>query len=475
MSFERYMEGRYDKGWIYKQAEQDRIQAHKISDEIEKQKIKARGQLVDDTLEEDISEEDEAAIQKIYDDYASNKEEYLVDGAYLTCNMAVFEEREILGVRCGCRINESIKNRKGTVLHVFGNTEIINGGLAATVKDHTLNRNIAPLKCNCRNLPDRISEKQKLFKNINLCRQYGTCQVLMRLDRDWENIIRSSHYEEYNYTDNEKEITGAKAITMKSMLFCSHGGIITPVTSGQTAEIVFSKPEEKLYEKFYDNITYENWTDGKKRCAEEIWKKFYVECGYDAAFVAGLIGNVYEEGEFGMLQEYGCEWAQFNDENNTYEGYMVISNMEQARVACLVAPDGYGIGAVQWSSPGRKKTLYSNYVKQSKDGTLSMEQLIKAELQTLSDEFAEGYYHKVCTVIYDNYVTGTTSDDITLATCIIFKNYEAPSTREKVDSQNKYTLADGVMDSAENAQTFNELPSIIKRILAAKAAYEALK
>lgn len=157
--------------------------------------------------------------------------------------MAIFEEQEILGVRCGYGINKDLESRKGTVLHVFGNTEVINGRLAATVKDHILNKNIEPFKCNCRNIPDRISEIKKLYENIDMCKRYGTCQVLMRLERDWENIIRSDQYKEYTYTDDGKEIKGAKAITMNSMLFCSHGGIIMPVTSGQEQRKSYTKAD----------------------------------------------------------------------------------------------------------------------------------------------------------------------------------------------------------------------------------------
>ena len=43
------------------------------------------------------------------------------------------------------------------------------------------------------------------------------------------------------------------------------------------------------------------WSEEKKKCAEEIWQRFYLEYGYDAYFVAGIIGNMYGEGWYGML------------------------------------------------------------------------------------------------------------------------------------------------------------------------------
>lgn len=247
MSYERYLEGHYDYWWMHEQAREDRLQAERISNKAEKLKDKTRTQLLDDTLgEENVADADEDAIQKIYDDYASNKDEYLVDGAYLTCNMAIDEEREILGVRCGIQLNKRTENRRVTKLHVYGQTQKINGGLAATVKDHTLNRNIAPFKCNCRNIPDRDFEIQEFHEKINLCKEYGTCQVLMRLEDDWENIIKSDDYARFDYIDNGKEIKDAMAITLKSMLFCRHGGIITPVTSGQKVRTSYTIEDIEL-------------------------------------------------------------------------------------------------------------------------------------------------------------------------------------------------------------------------------------
>ncbi|MGN0279786.1 MAG: phage tail tip lysozyme [Lachnospiraceae bacterium] len=85
----------------------------------------------------------------------------------------------------------------------------------------------------------------------------------------------------------------------------------------------------------------------KKECAQAIWQKFYVEGGYDARFVAGLIGNMFGEGQCGQLQY--ADWNQPWNVNNLCQSGKVISNIEQARVACLLSTKDYGIGMVQWS------------------------------------------------------------------------------------------------------------------------------
>ena len=179
---------------------------------------------------------------------------------------------------------------------------------------------------------------------------------------------------------------------------------------------------------------------------------------------------MYGEANFGMLQSYQCDWSQYSSE---LEGYMIISNIEQARVACLVAPENYGIGAVQWSAVDRKKILYKNYeLYQLEDGSLPEEQLIEAELETMYDEFNGGYSE-----IYEKcqehaLSTDKISDNIYFSTCIIFKEYEIPGSSKDVDKKNGYILAEGVEIRAQNAESFSEVPSIIKRIIAAKVAYE---
>jgi len=51
---------------------------------------------------------------------------------------------------------------------------------------------------------------------------------LIKLRDDWENMIRDTNYQIFSYgVDNRVE--EVEGITMLSMLFCSHGGLITPI------------------------------------------------------------------------------------------------------------------------------------------------------------------------------------------------------------------------------------------------------
>lgn len=293
------------------------------------------------------------------------------------------------------------------------------------------------------------------------------------------NISSPTSYQQYN---------GKEGINMMSMLFCKCGGIINAIKSGQDKvdsmwedfELEFSIWEDfelELLEKFYNNLTYENWSPEKKLCAEGLWKKRVEEEGIDPIFVAGLIGNVFAEGAVGMLQG-GWDWKSLGldiERNN------IISKIDQARIACG-SPDKWGVGMIQWSFESRKKILLSNYeIFQSEDGTLTLEQLVSAECETILDELYLGKEKKGistdCKYIYPLYVEleendNKAGDKINFSTCFLFKEYIRPSTTSQVNKNNNYTVADGVLDKALKAKEFDDVPSIYKRIIAAKLIYE---
>ncbi len=75
----------------------------------------------------------------------------------------------------------------------------------------------------------------------NITRKNGTCCKLIKLRDDWENMIRDTNYQTFSYgVDNRVE--EVEGITMLSMLFCSHGGLITPIDSGQETICKYYNP-----------------------------------------------------------------------------------------------------------------------------------------------------------------------------------------------------------------------------------------
>lgn len=227
--YEKYLEGEYDSANKESQERKDISHAERIYNTVEKLKKEKRDALIDSVLgDEELPPGDEEAIRELFNEYASNKDEYLVDGAVLTCNMAYKGTCYIRGITYGTEV-KNVENPRQTRLLVSDNKSEINGQPVATVKDHKEGVNIELFKCNCLNMPDR-EEEYEAFHDDEECKKYGICRKLMKLDNDWENFIRSTCYLSFS---RSTEGDRAQGITMNSVLFCSHGGLITPVTSGQ--------------------------------------------------------------------------------------------------------------------------------------------------------------------------------------------------------------------------------------------------
>ncbi|MDE7478819.1 MAG: DUF4280 domain-containing protein [Lachnospiraceae bacterium] len=455
-------------------------------------KVILKDQLVKDTAERyGLSPEDdiEAFMKECYQKEKSK--EYLVDGAILTCTNCTKKDVSIL--IDGKKYIYHAKENEGVCvedvvkydeLKIYGKLEVgenidanVEGLSYATTEDFVKEKNI-PYFGNCLNSPYSEEEKNTFSKNHmggneneSACAE-GSCRYLMKLNEGWENYEIDVDF--YSFVD---DACGKKSgITMTSILFCKHGGFIYPVTSGQNMDMLedlWEDYELDLLSRFGQDLEYENWSDSKKKCAQELWKRFYIEEGKDAYFVAGLIGNMYAEANCGQLE--WKDWRAYTDSNGNpiggeFGGF--ISNIDQARVACLNSPSNYGVGMIQWSDMGRKALLLQNYeLVKSVDGSLSESQLIIAECKTIKEEL-EGGYTNVCDT-YQEIVQeiDSISDRIILSTCVFFRIYEIPASFRDVDSD-KFCIVEGVWDKAKNANNIDKVPSICQRDVAAKVAYE---
>ncbi len=201
---------------------------------------------------EDVKQANEIANTVTYFEeymaYLKEKEEehhYLVDGAILTCTKCKGEPDEFNG-QSFC-VPEGITER---VLKVTQNSTAINGAgqSFATLNDSKKNVNIFSFG-NCQNPPDRDKEREALMyasENEEL-RKLGTCQYLMDLNDKWENIISDVGYEKVTGVDGQL----LETVTMEAILFCKHGGLIYPKSSGyiKTDGVMeVDEPEEELGE-----------------------------------------------------------------------------------------------------------------------------------------------------------------------------------------------------------------------------------
>lgn len=463
--------------------------------------------------ENDVNPEEQIEIAFIMNSLSSDRREYIVDGAPLECTMQEMSENTQKFKYKGTVIKSVyIENEEDSKLMIQEmRAETINekvpanitdakGGLRDSLRIGKNKLNIISFG-NCKyanrykdvremagrlyiELPsvsvDILEEKIK-DAIMSGC---GTCYCLMMLNPEWENMPLGHNWCAESFEDNfpksYQQYNEKEGINMMSMLFCRCGGIINAVKSGQDkVESIWEIDEQILLNNFGDNWAYENWSQEKKLCAEELWKRLVIEEGIDPVFVVGLIGNVFAEGAVGMLQS-GLNWE--SSYKLDIKGYDIISKIDQARIACGT-PSGWGVGMIQWSHPSRKKILLSNYESyKSEDGKLSLEQLVAAECETIKDELClgkeeksnNGGYKKVYNSTYTKLIKGkkNAGDKIEVSTCLLFRDYIKPGTYEEVDKDNDYKVADGVWDEAQKAEEFDDVPSIYKRIIAAKIAYE---
>ena len=278
---EKYMEGNYDgdADQQYKQERADKRRSIQMEED-----IRASQEAVYEKETERLSYEQKAvgeAFTKIMKEYVEDNiyQQYLVDGAVLRCNQAMTDdvvftewgEKVILEHKADevCNIILNVPENPVYEDDDSENSMMINGLRYATVKDTIKNINIIVPKCNCRLAADR-DEEEKRIRNDTDRNKNGVCMHLMRLNEEWDNFevkdkegFRIKYAKRVNVAPSpfsagagrmldgsedvvEEEVEG---ITMTSVLFCKHGGLIMPVKSGQTDDellVILSKNREEL-------------------------------------------------------------------------------------------------------------------------------------------------------------------------------------------------------------------------------------
>lgn len=301
-----FLEGNYDSGKEDGQIKEDNFQAARIEAQAERLENEKKEERIDAALEDgrllsDSSED----VEKFYSNYGDDRNEYLMDGAILTCNMATTDVQIIRGTVFGTGGTGIGGERKHTKLFIPIGVSSAGNLNMATIKSHEKGKHILPFECNCAYLPDRDWEMEEIFSDVEKCKKLGTCQKLMKLENDWENIIKETDYESFETEEGEQ----AEVITMMSMLFCSHGGLITPVTSGQViglwdvAAIACTGTGKQRQELTKDQ---------KEKNAIFIFN--YLTClGWSSQAICGLLGNI--EQECGMNPG---AWQYWNSKRNGY-------------------------------------------------------------------------------------------------------------------------------------------------------------
>lgn len=286
--YEKYLEENYDAGKEKDQAKADSFQAARIEAQAKKLESEKRNELLNAAIDDNqFSPDDADAIEELYSSYGDNRDEYLMDGAILTCNMATTDVQIIRGTVFGTGGTGVQGEKKYTKLSIPISVSETNGLNMATVKNHEKGEHILPFECNCLYLPDRDWEMEEIFEDIEACKKFGTCRKLMQLEDDWENMIKEASYQTFDTGEGEQ----AEGVTMMSMLFCSHGGLITPVTSGQivglweVSALVCTGTGEHAG----------SLTDDQKEINATFIYNYLTNQGWSLQAICGLLGNIEKE------------------------------------------------------------------------------------------------------------------------------------------------------------------------------------
>lgn len=181
-------------------------------------------------------------IEKVFELYGEEDlfKEYLVNGAILTCEQSTRKPQEVK-VRDEV-LNFSVKDNGITAGNVPVDKDKVLGKLTvtqtkraevrsekhATTVDYCFDRNI-PSFGNCKNIQYNDSEKEKLLEGAAKDKAHGNCKYLVSIMDEWEDEDLQKSPLQYDTRAGLKD-----GLTMTNMLFCSHGGWIYPVTSGQS-------------------------------------------------------------------------------------------------------------------------------------------------------------------------------------------------------------------------------------------------
>lgn len=235
----------------------------KLRHQKEHQQYLLKLDLASETMDKDrytLKEVDEEICKRLQDDVY---DEYLVDGAVLSCTKARWLDYKLSDgdlIKIDDLADKIESGRPTEFLRVFENPIFSNDLRHATIADTKQGWNIMPFPCNC--MEPASPEQEKIIKANKIdCQSHGVCKYLMDLETEWENIDFDVPYAEFpnakvsSSLDNEL-VTGISdsllserkaGITMTSVLFCRHGGFIYPMTSGQTIRMTVLEEFAKEY------------------------------------------------------------------------------------------------------------------------------------------------------------------------------------------------------------------------------------
>jgi len=402
-------------------------------------------------------------------DLEEHEGEYVVDGALLTCTRCSKHARKVKidGAWLAGELQDVEKNSR---IYTGDRPQTINGLVPAGVKDciggmrgEELNKIL--LAQNLMHKKDKIIEAIEEGK--------GTCYCFMKLNEEWENLSIAGEYmagemtlpkagiEKALLSASYMKFNGVEGINMLSILFCQFGGgIITALESGQDKDI---SPNWQNIESVWNGE--EEWNDEQLKMAKYI-TTVLLSRGYSNEIIAGLVGNIVNEGGFGKFESslYSSGKPKYLEHMDSVHGYGSLASGQylydlgievlvelRKNGNCSDEKHMFGLGAVQWTGD-RGERLIEKYIETfGEDGIPSKEECTQVEIdfmiQELENAGSDGYKKVInkCGQETSNIMEGTKKVEIIAE--IIMSDYESPSstdaTKRQVDAKVWYEVLVG--------------------------------
>ena len=221
--------------------------------------------------------------------------------------------------------------------------------------------------------------------------------------------------------------------------------------------IISSLPSK---EKMIENIQKSSqFKSGKKRTFVVIGK-LLLDKGFEPAFVAGILANIYYEGSIGLFEssnykshpEKKPQYLKYMDELHNYRqkySHKLITEVSLKELSKLMEllhsqnwkKGKFGLGCVQWTGE-RTRKLVQLYVSEAKGkDRINMNEATAAEGKMIINEF-NGRYKKIYTEWKNtNLHKIETSKAAYEAGSIVCRKYEVPADyNKKGDIRGKFAM-----------------------------------
>lgn len=183
---------------------------------------------------------------------------------------------------------------------------------------------------------DRVLATEKDVQDV-LIPEYSIMQASVIMDEMKVQATRDVNIATIECNDLERSMLANPMVSIDGISMKTNSGV-------HIVTDTISVDADTLLELFYTNDNSPMWDDENKiNTLRVLWNFLVEQQGIPETNAAGLLGNIYEEGEFAEQQGTG----------------LYISNIEQART--LLGSGKVGYGCAQWTYSARQNSLLEYY------------------------------------------------------------------------------------------------------------------